>query len=35
MWERRAGRARWPGYLLAALLGGAAVWGASALGWLG
>ena len=33
VWERRQER-RWPGYLLALLLGGGAVWGASALGWL-
>ncbi|MCT2557418.1 2-polyprenylphenol 6-hydroxylase [Tsuneonella sp. YG55] len=33
MWERRAGeRPRWPGYLLAAALGGAAVAGASLAG---
>jgi ubiquinone biosynthesis protein len=35
LWERRkAGIRRWPGYLLAALAGGAAVWGAAALDWL-
>ncbi|PLK26467.1 2-polyprenylphenol 6-hydroxylase [Novosphingobium sp. TH158] len=33
MWERKSER-RWPGYLLALLAGGAAVWGATALGWL-
>jgi ubiquinone biosynthesis protein len=33
MWERR-GERRWPGYLLALAMGGAAVWGAVALGWL-
>jgi len=33
MWDRREG-AKWPGYLLALLLGGAAVWGATLLGWL-
>ena len=35
MWDRRRNRARWPGYLLAALLGGGAMWGAAALGWIG
>ncbi len=34
IWARRSVR-RWPGYLLAALIGGAAIWGASMLGWLG
>ena len=34
MWDRR-GERRWPGYVLALLIGGAAVWGASLLGWLG
>ena len=33
MWDKRP--RRWLGYLLAALIGGAAVWGAIALGWLG
>jgi ubiquinone biosynthesis protein len=33
VWERRSER-RWPGYALALLLGGSAVWGATALGWL-
>lgn len=33
MWERKAGRG-WSDYVLALALGGAAVWGASALGWL-
>ncbi len=35
VWERRAGRARWPGYALAALAGVGAAWGAAALGWIG
>ncbi|MGH6786420.1 MAG: ubiquinone biosynthesis protein UbiB, partial [Novosphingobium sp.] len=35
VWERRAGRARWPGYALALVVGGAAVWGAVARGWIG
>ena len=36
MWERRERKRRaWPGYLLAALLGGGAVAGAMALGWIG
>ena len=30
---RRSTR-RWPGYLLAALIGGAAIWGADMLGWI-
>jgi ubiquinone biosynthesis protein len=34
VWERRAGERSWPGYLAAALAGGAALWGAQALGWL-
>lgn len=34
MWERRGPRRVWPGYLLAAVLGGAAIWGASLAGWL-
>ena len=34
VWDRRATRARWPGYLLALLAGGGAVWGATLLGWL-
>ncbi|WP_310534531.1 2-polyprenylphenol 6-hydroxylase [Novosphingobium sp.] len=33
VWERRGDR-RWPGYALALAIGGAAVWGAGALGWL-
>ncbi len=33
VWDKR-GERRWPGYLLAGLLGGAALWGAQALGWL-
>jgi ubiquinone biosynthesis protein len=35
MWERRVERPRWPGYLLAALVGGAAVAGASLAGLIG
>ena len=36
VWERRTRtERRWPGYLVAALLGAAAVWGGSAAGWLG
>jgi hypothetical protein len=34
MWQRRVGARRWPGYLLAVLLGGAAVAGAVQLGWI-
>ena len=34
MWERRKGRSRWPDYLLAAAVGGAAVWIANVAGWL-
>lgn len=34
MWQRRAGARRWPGYLLALLVGGAAVAGATQLGWI-
>jgi len=34
MWQRRAGRARWPGYLLTLLAGGAAVAAATYLGWI-
>ena len=35
MWERRTvGERRWPGYLLAALAGGAVVTAASVVGWL-
>jgi len=34
VWDRNPARARWPGYLLALLAGGGAVWGATALGWL-
>lgn len=33
VWERK-GERRWPGYGLALAIGGAAVWGAMALGWL-
>ena len=36
VWERRGtGAARWPGYLAAALAGGALAWAASLAGWLG
>jgi len=37
VWERRrkAGRTPWPGYLLAAFVGGALAWAGSAAGWLG
>jgi ubiquinone biosynthesis protein len=35
MWERRERQGgRWLGYVVAAALGGAAVWGAMALGWI-
>ena len=34
MWDRR-GERRWPGYALALLIGGAAVWGATVAGWFG
>ncbi len=34
VWERRTDR-KWPGYLFALAVGGAAVWGATALGWIG
>lgn len=33
IWERK-GERRWPGYALALLAGGAAVWGATVVGWL-
>ncbi|MCB5425766.1 2-polyprenylphenol 6-hydroxylase [Altererythrobacter sp. CC-YST694] len=33
IWERRGNR-RWPGYVLAAAAGGAAIWAASLAGWL-
>ncbi len=33
MWERR-GKRRWPGYVLALLVGGGAAWVATAMGWL-
>jgi len=36
MWQRRERKRRgWPGYLLAALIGGGTAWGAMALGWIG
>ncbi|MEP2235834.1 MAG: 2-polyprenylphenol 6-hydroxylase [Alteripontixanthobacter sp.] len=36
MWTRRQRKARgWPGYLLAAMAGGAAIAGATAMGWIG
>jgi ubiquinone biosynthesis protein len=36
LWDRRAKSARrWPGYLLAAVLGGGAVWAGMVAGWLG
>jgi ubiquinone biosynthesis protein len=36
VWERRdERRSAWPGYLAAALAGGALVWAGTALGWLG
>jgi ubiquinone biosynthesis protein len=35
VWDRRPGERRWPGYVVAALAGGGAVWAAQALGWLG
>ena len=36
MWQRGQKRGSgWLGYVLAAVIGGAAVWGATALGWLG
>jgi len=34
MWQRRAGRRMWPGYMLAVLAGGAVVAGATQLGWI-
>jgi len=34
IWDRKRGQTRWPGYLLAAVLGGGAIWAAQALGWL-
>ena len=34
IWERRNSERRWPGYALAAALGGGALWAAQALGWL-
>jgi ubiquinone biosynthesis protein len=36
VWERRAAQGRrWPGYLLAALLGGALAWAGMNAGWFG
>ena len=35
VWERRGERARWPGYVAAALAGGGALYVAQMLGWLG
>jgi len=35
LWAKREKPLRWPGYLLALALGGAAMWGATALGWIG
>jgi ubiquinone biosynthesis protein len=35
VWERRSASRGWTGYALALLVGGAAVWGALALGWIG
>ena len=35
LWERRRAPSRWPGLLAAALAGGAAMWAAGAVGWLG
>jgi len=34
VWDRRKQAPRWPGYLLAAALGGGALWAAQLLGWL-
>jgi ubiquinone biosynthesis protein len=34
VWDRSGKGGRWPGYLLAAVAGGAALWAAQALGWL-
>ncbi len=34
MWQRRIGARRWPGYLLAVVIGAAAVAGAAQLGWI-
>lgn len=34
VWDKREGQRGWGGYVLALALGGAAVWGAQALGWL-
>jgi ubiquinone biosynthesis protein len=35
IWARRKERRGWDGYALALLLGGAAMWGAQAMGWIG
>ena len=34
VWERRSTARQWPGYAIAAALGGAALWAAQAMGWL-
>ena len=35
IWDRRAHRRTWPGYVAAVLVGGALVWAANLAGWLG
>ena len=35
VWERRSGGRKWPGYVAAGLAGGAALYAAQMLGWLG